>query len=151
MTDGNSVMQVGRDLADPFRGDGRRFWGLAASALLLQASFWYWATPGPTVLGLRPRTISYALSDVGMSALFLLLAPLAVARIAGSPKVEERFGLGDVGFGLAVVGAFGALLLPVLYLGTMDGSLQATYPWPADWPGRSWSNLAIWIAAYGVY
>lgn len=139
------------DLAGLFPRRGARWWFLLAATVPLQAGFWYLATPGPQLLALQPRTPVGALLTVGLSGLFLLAVPLLLATAVGFRAEELGLTLGDWRFGLAATAPLALLLLPLLYLGAADPTLQAAYPWPGEWLGERPQRLLLWAPIYALY
>lgn len=71
------------DLAAAAPRDARRTWFLLLASLVLQATFWYLATPGPNVLGAAGQDPLSALSTIAWTLIALGLAPLLLLRWVG--------------------------------------------------------------------
>ncbi|MFO7546841.1 MAG: CPBP family intramembrane glutamic endopeptidase [Trueperaceae bacterium] len=131
------------------RGDTT--WFLLLAAVVLQAAFWYLATPGPSVLGGAGREPLSAFSTVAWTAVTLLLVPMLLLRWVGVRPAEAGLRVGDARFGLSAVAALALVAVPLLVLASGDASLQAAYPWAGAWPGERWATLATWAAVYALY
>ena len=69
------------DLAKLFAPDRTRTWFLLFAMLVLQAGFWYMATPGPTLLRFAGKEPIAAATSVGWSLVFLLFVPAIIYRL----------------------------------------------------------------------
>lgn len=132
------------------RGEALLWFGLVA-AVLLQVGYWYLGSPGPTLLRFAPRDPRTALLGVLWAAVLLGLAPVAIWRAWGRSVRELGLRLGDWRAGLPLAGALALLAAPLLWLGTADPAVQATYPWPGAWAGRSVPRLLAWTGLYALY
>lgn len=132
------------------RREAALWFGLTA-AVLLQVGYWYLGSPGPSLLRFAPREPRTALLGVGWAVVLLLLAPLAVWRGFGRSARELGLRLGDWRLGLPVAVGLALVAAPVLWLGTAEPALQATYPWPGAWAGSSLGRLLAWAGLYGLY
>jgi len=144
-----------RDLGALFPSDGgrsgARFWFLLLAALVLQAGFWYLATPGPQLVNFAPRGLSTALGGIGWTVAMLLLLPALLWRLTGGRLAELGLQLGDRRFGLAAAAVALLIAAPVLILASSDPSLKANYPWAGEAVGGSLASLALWAALYSCY
>lgn len=139
------------DLAAAAPRDARRTWFLLLASLVLQATFWYLATPGPNVLGAAGQDPLSALSTIAWTLIALGLAPLLLLRWVGGTPSEAGLRRGDARFGLAAVAACAAVAVPLLVLASSDPSLQATYPWAGAWVGERPLYLLTWALLYLLY
>jgi membrane protease YdiL (CAAX protease family) len=137
-----------RDLVP--RGEAAVWWALAG-AVLLQTGFWYFGSPGPSLLDEAPRTLTTALRAVGWTAGLLLLAPLLIWWGIGRPFSALGLRLGDWRLGLPVAVGLAAVSAPVLWLVSGWPDFRATYPWPGAWAGAAPGNLAAWAGIYLIY
>lgn len=122
---------------------------LLTLAVVLQAGFWYLATPGPFLSG-SERSLSNAIIAVGWSFLFLFAVPYLAARLAKYSPAVLGLRLGDIRTGARIVGIAALVAAPVLYFGSNNAILQASYPWPGEWI-NSVGTLLAWIPFYAVY
>ena len=84
------LAQVWSDLADLFSHEDRRFWFLFVAAILLQAGFWYLATPGPRLLALEVRLPENAVRGVLWTATLLLVIPFLLGTLLRFQPAETR-------------------------------------------------------------
>lgn len=139
------------DLAALFAPAQTRAWFLILSMLVLQAGFWYLATPGPTLLRFAVRDPITAAAAVAWSLVFLLLLPALIYRLSVGRLDEAHLRWGDARFGLAAVLGLALITVPIIVLASGDRSLALTYPWPGAWPGESPLNLLAWAGMYFMY
>jgi membrane protease YdiL (CAAX protease family) len=123
---------------------------LLSAALLAQIGYWYLGSPGPTLLNGTPRSLEAALVNIGWALTLLLALPLLLLTLTGEAK-RVPYGLGNwqlglpLTLGLSVAGVF------LIYLGSSDSALQATYPWAGRWPGQSVFTFLGWAGLYALY
>jgi membrane protease YdiL (CAAX protease family) len=139
------------DLNDLFGERDAAFWFLMAAGTLLQAGFWYVASPGPALLGFESRLPLPALKSVVLTTAFLLIAPWILTRAVGVRLPEARFSLGSPRIALPLVLVLWLLALLPLWVTAGTPEFQATYPWPGVWAGSSPIALASWLATYLLY
>lgn len=139
------------DLAKLFAPDRTRTWFLLFAMLVLQAGFWYMATPGPTLLKFATKDPITAGTSVGWSLVFLLLVPALVYRIVVGRLDGAGLSWGDAKFGLPAVLGLSIIAVPIIILSSNDPGLALTYPWPGLWAGESAVTLAVWAGAYFLY
>ncbi len=145
------LFQMWSDLADLFPRDNRRFWFLLVVAIVLQAAFWYLATPGPRLLSLEPRLPENAVRAVLWTVALLLTLPLLFGSLLRFRPQEARLTAGTASFGVPVTLVVWAVSIPLLFFAADDRAIQLTYPWPGAWAGSSVTNLAIWAGIYLLY
>lgn len=146
-----SLALLWHELGALFPRHEARFWFLMAVAALLQAGFWYLASPGPTLLGFEARAPLPAVKNVLITVLLLLLAPWGFARLVGLRLEGAAFAPGDYRFALPLVVGLWLLALGPLYVATADPGFQSVYPWPGAWAGAAARNLVLWLALYALY
>ena len=146
-----SVGIVFADLAQLFDRKHARLWFLLTAAILLQAGFWYVASPGPALMAFQPRTLLTGVTTVAWSLVFLLAVPMLLLLIVGIDLKHVGFRLGDVRFGLSAALAGVVIAVPLMYVGSFDKGLEATYPWAGAWVGRSLGTVVAWALIYGLY
>ncbi len=139
------------DLAQLFRPDQTRTWFLVFAMLVVQAGFWYMATPGPAILGFAVQDPVSAGSSVGWSLVFLLLVPALIYRLTVGRLDGAGLRWGDARFGLTAVLGLSVVAVPVIALSSSDPGLAATYPWPGAWAGEGALNLLLWGLTYFLY
>lgn len=139
------------DLQELFKPAHTRTWFLLFAALVLQAGFWYLATPGPTLLRFAAPDVLTALSAIAWSVVFLLLLPAIIYRLVVGRLDGAGLQWGDARFGLSALLGLSLVAVPVILLSAGDASLAQTYPWAGSWPGYSITNLLVWIVAYFFY
>lgn len=139
------------DLAKLFAPDRTRTWFLLFAMLVLQAGFWYMATPGPTLLRFATKDPITAGSAVGWSLVFLLLVPAIIYRLVVGRLDGAGLAWGDAKFGFPAVLGLSVVAVPIIALSSNDASLALTYPWPGLWAGESAVTLLVWAGAYFLY
>ncbi len=145
------LAQVWSDLADLFSHEDRRFWFLFVAAILLQAGFWYLATPGPRLLALEVRLPENAVRGVLWTATLLLVIPFLLGTLLRFQPAETRLNAGKARFGIVVVLAVWAVSLPLLFFSADDRAIQLAYPWPGSWAGSTITTLTLWSGIYLLY
>lgn len=123
---------------------------LLSVAALVQIGYWYLGSPGPSLLGDAPRTLSSALVNLGWAVTLLLAVPALTLYAVGELK-RVPAGWGRWRLGLALTLPLAVAALGALYLGGGDAGLQATYPWAGAWPGRSALTFLAWSGLYALY
>jgi membrane protease YdiL (CAAX protease family) len=108
------------------------------AALLAGMDLGSWAPIAPHV--------GWFLSSV---ALFLV-APLALLALLGEPLGEYGLGPGRWRLGLAVSGAFAAIMVPVAVVAARHPAFAASYPL-APGATRSWELFAVYEVSYAFY
>jgi membrane protease YdiL (CAAX protease family) len=146
-----SVGVVFADLAQLFDRKHARLWFLLTAAVLLQAGFWYVASPGPALMQFQPRTLLTGVTTVAWSLVFLLAVPAVLLAVMGIDLKHVGLRLGDVRFGLSAALGGAVIVVPLMYLGSFDKGLEATYPWAGAWVGHSLATIVLWAAIYGLY
>lgn len=146
-----SVGIVFADLAQLFDRKHARLWFLLTAALVLQAGFWYVASPGPALMGFQPHNLASGVTTVAWSLVFLLVAPALLLTALGIDLRHVGLRVGDARFGLSVALGGAVIAVPLMYLASFDKGLEATYPWAGAWVGRSVANIVVWAAIYGLY
>ncbi|HKI58131.1 MAG TPA: CPBP family intramembrane glutamic endopeptidase [Trueperaceae bacterium] len=139
------------DLAQLFDRKHARLWFLLTAAILLQAGFWYVASPGPALMAFQPRTLLTGVTTVAWSLVFLLAVPMLLLMIVGVDLRHVRLRIGDARFGFAAALAGVVIAVPLMYVGSFDKGLEATYPWAGAWVGRSLGTVVAWALIYGLY
>ncbi|HET9026785.1 MAG TPA: CPBP family intramembrane glutamic endopeptidase [Trueperaceae bacterium] len=143
---------IAADLGALFpRGERAKYAFFLLGSLVLQAAFWYLATPGPTLLRMAPQEPLAAFSSVAWSAILLLLIPAVFYRFLIGPLEGAGFRIGDWRFGLAAAVPLALLAAVLMYFASTDPTLAATYPWAGTWVGSSAAHLAQWSVIYGLY
>lgn len=146
-----AVRQLLSDLGKLFAPDRARTWFLLFAMLVVQAGFWYMATPGPTLLRFATRDPLTAATSVGWSLVFLLLVPALVYRAVVGRLDGAGLRWGDARFGLPAVLGLGVVAVPIIVLSASDAALALTYPWPGAWAGSSAAALVLWAGTYFLY
>ncbi len=146
-----SVGIVFADLAQLFDRKHARLWFLLTAALLLQAGFWYVASPGPALMGFQPHNLTTGVTTVAWSLAFLLIVPAGLLAVVGIDLRHVGLRLGDARFGLSAALGGAVIAVPLMYLGSFDKGLEATYPWAGAWVGHSLVTIVAWAAIYGLY
>ncbi len=146
-----SVGVVFADLAQLFDRKHARLWFLLTAAVLLQVGFWYIASPGPALMQFQPRTLTTGITTVAWSLVFLLALPALLLAVVGVDLRHVGLRLGDARFGLSAALGGAVIAVPLMYLGSFDKGLQATYPWAGAWVGRSLGTILLWALIYGLY
>ncbi len=146
-----SVGIVFADLAQLFDRKHARLWFLLTAAILLQAGFWYVASPGPALMAFQPRTLLTGVTTVAWSLVFLLAVPMLLLVIVGVDLRHVGLRIGNARFGLAAALAGAVIAVPLMYVGSFDKGLEATYPWAGAWVGRSLGTVVAWALIYGLY
>lgn len=139
------------DLAKLFAPDRTRTWFLVFAMLVVQAGFWYMATPGPTLLRFAGKEPIAAATSVGWSLVFLLFVPAIIYRAVVGRLDGAGLQWGRVRFGFAALLGLSVVAVPLIALSAADASLALTYPWPGAWAGESLSNLLLWAGIYFLY
>ncbi len=150
----NAARSVGlllSDLGVLFAPKRTRTWFLLFAMLVLQAGFWYMATPGPTLLRFATQDPINAGASVGWSLVFLLLLPALIYRLVVGRLDGAGLGWGDPRFGLPAVLGLSVIAVPIIILASSDPGLALTYPWPGAWAGENAINLAVWAGVYFLY
>lgn len=124
--------------------------GYLALGLALQAAYWTLGSPGPQLAG-APRDLGTAAAAVAWAALLLFAVPVAVLALQRGLRPALRFGWGEWRFGLTVTLTVGALAAVGMGVGARLPEIQATYPWPGAWAGRTVLHLLAWTGLYAVY
>lgn len=150
-TAAHSVRLVLSDLAKLFAPNRTRTWFLLFAMLVLQAGFWYMATPGPTLLRFATKDPITAGTAVGWSLVFLLLLPAVIYRLVVGRLDGAGLGWGDSRFGLSAVLGLSVVAVPIIVLSSGDPGLALNYPWPGPWAGESAITLLVWAGAYFLY
>ena len=145
------LAQVWSDLADLFSHEDRRFWFLFVAAILLQAGFWYLASPGPRLLDFEPRLPENAVRSVLWVVALFLAMPFLLGRMLGFRPRDARANFGRAATGVPVVLVTAGALVPLLFLATTQRAVQFAYPWPGAWTGASAGNFALWSGIYLLY
>lgn len=122
---------------------------LLFAAVLVQAGFWYLATPGPALSGV-PRSLPTALTAIGWSLVCLGLVPYVLARLARFSLASLGIALGNWRAGLYTVLIGAVVVAPFLYFGATNPAIQATYPWPGVWLNSA-GRFALWAGLYVWY
>lgn len=151
MSIGGALRLVLSDLGALFAPARTKEWFLLLAALVLQAAFWYLATPGPGLLRFATRDPVTAGAAVGWSLVFLLLVPGLIYRLVCGRLDEAGLRWGDVRFGLAALLGLGLVAVPLIVVAAGDAGLALTYPWPGGWAGESVTNLLVWTGTYLFY
>ncbi|MEJ2358012.1 MAG: CPBP family intramembrane metalloprotease [Deinococcales bacterium] len=146
-----SVGIVFADLAQLFDRKHARLWFLLTAALLLQAGFWYIASPGPALMQFQPRNLATGITTVAWSLVFLLGLPALLLLVLGIDLRHVGLRVGDARFGLSAALAGAVIAIPLMYLGSFDKGLEATYPWAGAWVGHNLGTILAWTAIYGLY
>jgi len=137
-----------RDLVP--RGE-RVLWLAVAAAVLLQVLFWYYGSPGPTLLKGASRSLETAASAVGWAAVLLFFAPLLIWRALGRPMGALGFRLGDWRLGLPVALVLALGSVPAIWMVSDWPIFRVTYPWAGSFPGKSLGTLLAWAGIYLIY
>lgn len=146
-----SVGVVFADLAQLFDRKHARLWFLLTAAVLLQAGFWYFASPGPALMQFQPRNLLTGVTTVAWSLVLLMALPALLLAVVGIDLKHVGLRLGDVRFGLSAALGGSVIVIPLMYLGSFDKGLEATYPWAGAWVGRSLATIGLWAVIYGLY
>lgn len=146
-----SVGVVFADLAQLFDRKHARLWFLLTAAVLLQAGFWYIASPGPALMAFQPRTLPTGVTTVAWSLVFLLAVPALLLKVVGIDLKHVGLRIGDARFGLSAALAGAVIAVPLMYVGSFDKGLEATYPWAGAWVGQSLGTIVLWAMIYGLY
>ena len=146
-----SVGIVFADLAQLFDRKHARLWFLLTAAVLLQVGFWNIASPGPALMQFQERSLGTGVTTVAWSLIFLLLVPALLLRLVGIDLRHVGLRLGDARFGLSAALGGAVIAIPLMYLGSFDKGLEATYPWAGAWVGRSLATIVAWAAIYALY
>ena len=146
-----SVGIVFADLAQLFDRKHARLWFLLTAALLLQAAFWYVASPGPALMQFQPRNLATGVTIVAWSLVLLLGLPALLLVALGFDLRHIGLRVGDARFGLSAALAGAVIAIPLMYLGSFDKGLEATYPWAGAWVGRNLGTILAWAGIYGLY
>lgn len=146
-----SVGVVFADLAQLFSRKHARLWFLLTSALVLQMGFWYLASPGPALLAFRGRDLASAVTTIAWSLVLLLAVPALLLTLLGVDLRHVGLRPGDLRFGLGAAIGGVIIAVPLMYAGSFNAGLQATYPWAGAWVGRSIGTVLAWVVLYGLY
>ncbi len=150
----NPLRSVGvafADLAQLFDRKHARLWFLLTAALLLQAGFWYLGSPGPALLAFQPRDLPSAIVIIAWSLVLLLAVPALLSALLGVDLRHLGLRLGDWRYGLGAAIAGVVIAVPLMYAGSFDAGLQATYPWAGAWVGSNIGTVVAWVLLYGLY
>ncbi|MEJ2668669.1 MAG: CPBP family intramembrane metalloprotease [Deinococcales bacterium] len=118
---------------------------------MLQAGFWYVASPGPALLAFRSRDLASGLTTVAWSLVFLVAAPALLLMLLGFDLRHIGVRLGDARFGFSAAFAGMVISVPLMYAGSFNKGLEATYPWAGAWVGRNLGTIFAWAGIYGLY
>ena len=118
---------------------------------LVAVAYWYFGSPGPRLLHGAGRGFHEATWNIGLAVALMLVLPLACGIPLGLRPAELGLRLGDVRYGLVSTAIVISILIVPLFLASDDPTLKDTYPWAGDWPGRSASNLVVWIGLLALY
>ncbi|HZJ10190.1 MAG TPA: type II CAAX endopeptidase family protein [Trueperaceae bacterium] len=152
MSLGTVLKQVLRDFAELFESNKARTWFLLSSATVLQAAFWYLATPGPALLRFLPRTLSAAADGISWTVATLLLAPALLQLLTGGNLRDLGLRLGDARFGLRALLVSALVAVPLIALTSGQASgLANMYPWAGPVVGTSVFALLAWALLYSAY
>lgn len=146
-----SVGTVIADLAQILDRQHARLWFLLTAAVLLQVGFWYLASPGPALLAFRARTLASGVATIGWSLVLLLAAPALLLAVLGVDLRHVGLRLGDLRFGMGAAIAGTVIAVPLMYAGSFEKALEATYPWAGPWVGRNLGTVLAWVLLYGLY
>lgn len=146
-----SLALLWSDLTALFPESEARFWFLMAAAALLQAGFWYLATPGPALIALEPRLPLVAAKGVAVTLVLLVLLPAVFLRTVGMRPEGLTFGRGNAAFALPLVLLLWLLAIVPLFFATAGEAFHNTYPWSGVWAGESLANLLTWLGIYALY
>jgi membrane protease YdiL (CAAX protease family) len=140
------------DLAALFTAEGARLWFLLGCGTVLQAAFWYLATPGPALLGFAPRAPDTAAVGITWTVVTLLAVPVLLFTASGGTLREIRLSRGDSRFGWAAVGVASLFAVPIVSLAAANApELALAYPWAGAAVGRSVTALVGWAGLYALY
>ncbi len=143
---------VGADLSALLPdGERAKYWFFLLGSLVLQAAFWYLATPGPSLLRLAPQGPVSAFSSVAWSVVLLLLVPAILYRLLIGPIALAGMRVGDWRFGLAATLPLMLVAGAAMVAAGGEPSLAAVYPWPGAWLGGSAWRVLAWLPIYGLY
>jgi len=143
--------QLLSDARDLFPRGNAAVWMALGAAVLLQIAFWYYGSPGPTLLKAAPRSLETAIFAVGWAVVLLILVPLVIWWGLGRPVLALGLRLGDWRLGLPVAVAVALASTPALWLVSDWQIFRTTYPWSGSFPGASLGNLVAWAIIYVVY
>lgn len=146
------LRQLLKDFAELFESSRARGWFLLGCATVLQAAFWYLATPGPALLRFAPRTLSAAADGISWTVATLLLAPALLQLLTGGSLRDLGLRLGDWRFGIRAVLVSSLVAVPLIALSSGQASgLAAMYPWAGAVVGSSVFALLAWALLYSAY
>ena len=146
----NALRLLISDVAKLFK-EPASLWFALLSSLVLQGLFWYVATPGPRVLSLQSNSLLSSISNIGWTLVLLLFVPQLLLLILRIKLPGLSFSRGDARFGIAATAGASLIAVVAMFFGSMDASVQSTYPWAGAWVGESVANLATWALLYGLY
>ena len=146
-----SVGVVVADLAQFLNRKHARLWFLLFAAVLLQIWFWYVGSPGPSLLAFRARTLASAVTTIAWSLALLLAAPALLLALVGIDLRHVGLRLGDLRFGIGAAIGLVVIAVPLMYVGSFDKGLEATYPWAGAWVGSNLATIVAWALLYALY
>lgn len=146
-----SVGIVFADLAQLFERKHARLWFLLTAATLLQAAFWYVASPGPALTRFQPRTLGTGVTIVAWSIVLLFALPALLTLLVGGDLRSAGLRIGDARFGLSAALGGAIIAIPLMYAASFEKAFQATYPWAGAWVGTNLGTIVAWAGIYGLY
>jgi membrane protease YdiL (CAAX protease family) len=121
-------------------------------ALVLQGVYWYSVAPA---FGRVDSTLISGTVRVGWTVLLFLAVPLASMWLwqdmTWAKFCAKWLTLGDVSAGLIPTLVCSGVAVVLLWIGSSDSQLQATYPWAGAWAGTSLAALTLWSLLRLIY
>lgn len=119
--------------------------------LICQIAFWYFGSPGPSLLSDAERNLDIALNTIVLSILCLVLIPYLWLKSQKFELSKLGISLGDIRFGVASIFIASIVSIPILFFAAKSLAIQLTYPWVGEWAGESLTQLLYWVLLYALY
>ncbi|MEM7736693.1 MAG: CPBP family intramembrane glutamic endopeptidase [Deinococcota bacterium] len=121
-------------------------------ALIVQGLYWYNVAPA---FGRVDSTLMSSTIRISWTVLLFLALPLASMWLwqdmTWASFRAKWLTFGDVSAGLTPTLICSGIAVVLLWVGSSDPQLQATYPWAGAWAGTSLGALALWSLLRLIY